>query len=458
MQDEHPLPYRRKLSPLKIASYAGFAVGAIALICVLALLLFLDPLLNRYIKPRITEAFVEAYPAYSIRIGDMNYSILKSRFGFSSVALSAVDGTFSSTMGPFSVSRITWMHLLWGGKLGADDLANADLYAQDIKLNFPQSQYEFRCKRLRLSVPDSEMVTDSIRYYSLEDDEQFFAKSQFRQTKFRFDIPQIKIVGLDCLALFQGNIYRAKSIHIHDVFADILVNMDKPSDKNSTNPQMPNEALSSIKGIVKVGSVKIINGRLKYCERYAVRAIPGVITFDKVNVSVSGIANHRAHPDTAVIHAEGLFMNSGTMILNMAIPLTSTDFSFRYSGSLSTMDVTELNIFLEPAEHRRIKSGILQSATFDINVDSGHANGALQVAYKGLSIAVLNKNTGSEKGIFDRITSLVGKIFVIRSTNMPNEKGLMKIGKIQYTRVPDDYFLQFAWFALRTGVKDVVGF
>jgi hypothetical protein len=301
-------------------------------------------------------------------------------------------------------------------------------------------------------------VADSMRYYSVEDDEQFFARSQFRQTKFRFDIPQMKMVGLDCLTLLQGNIYRAKSITMHDVFADILVNMDKPYDKNSSNPQMPNEALSSMKEIVGVGSVNIVNGRVKYRERVAVNAAPGVITFSKVNVSVSGIANHTAHPDTAVIHADGLFMNSGTMKLFMAIPLTSTDFSLRYSGSLSTMDVTELNAFLEPNEHRRIKSGILQSATYDINAIAGHASGALRVAYKDLSIAVLNKKTGSEKGIFDRISSLVGVVFVIRRTNMPNGKGSMKIGEIRYTRNPDDYFLQFAWFALRSGVKDVVGF
>jgi hypothetical protein len=265
-------------------------------------------------------------------------------------------------------------------------------------------------------------------------------------------------LGLDCPALLQGKIYTAGSITIHDIFADILVNMDKPYDKNSPNPQMPNEILSSMKETVNVGNVKIINGRLKYSERYAVQATPGVIIFNKVNVSVSGIANHSSHPDTTFIHGEGLFMNSGRMKLSMAIPLTSKDFSFRYSGTLSTMDVTELNQFIEAGEHQRIKSGILQSAEYTIDVHSGHASGSLRVAYKDLTIAILNKKTGSEKGIFDRIMSRIGRMFVIRKTNMPDEKGLMKIGKIEYTRNRDDYYLQFMWFALRGGVGDVVGF
>lgn len=458
MRHKHPSIDWRKLPLLKIAVYAGFAAGAIVLICMLGIQLFADPLLNRYVKPGITKAFAEAYPAYSIRIGSMKYNVLKNRFGFDSVALKAVDGTFSGKMNSFSIGGICWMHLLWGGNLAPKDFANAKVDVDNIVLNFPRSHYRLRCERLRVSVPASEMVTDSIRYYCVEDDEQFFAESQFRQTRFRFDIPQMKMAGLDCLALLQKNTYCAKSITIHNVFADILVNMDKPYDKNSSNPQMPNEALSSMKGIVTVGRVIIVNGRLKYCERVAVKATPGVILFDKVNVSVSGIANHTAHPDTAVIDADGLFMNSGTMKLCMAIPLRSTDFSLRYSGSLSTMDVAGLNAFLEPTEHRWIKSGILQSATFDINVIAGHANGALRVVYKDLSIVVLNKNTGSRKGILDRISTLVGEVFVIRRTNMPDGKGSLKIGTIQYTRNPDDYFLQFAWFALRSGVQDVVGF
>jgi hypothetical protein len=108
---------------------------------------------------------------------------------------------------------------------------------------------------------------------------------------------------------------------------------------------------------------------LKYCERFAVKAIPGVITFNKVNVSVNGIANHTTRSDTAVIHAEGLFMNSGTMELFMAIPLTSKDFSLRYSGLFSTMDVTKLNAFIEPSEHQRIKSGILQQNSTSIELN-----------------------------------------------------------------------------------------
>jgi hypothetical protein len=52
----------------------------------------------------------------------------------------------------------------------------------------------------------------------------------------------------------------------------------------------------------------------------------------------------------------------------------------------------------------------------------------------------------------------LGKVFVIRGSNIPDENGLSKIAEIKYTRNPEDYFLQFAWFALRNGIAELVGF
>jgi hypothetical protein len=122
------------------------------------------------------------------------------------------------------------------------------------------------------------------------------------------------------------------------------------------------------------------------------------------------------------------------------------------------MDATILNSFIEAGEHQRIKSGNVESAAFNINVNSGRASGSLRVLYSDLSVAILNNYTGSEKGILNKIASYVGKTFIIRESNLPDENGLLKIGEINYTRNPDDYFLQFVWFALRSGVGDVVGF
>jgi hypothetical protein len=234
--------------------------------------------------------------------------------------------------------------------------------------------------------------------------------------------------------------------------------MDKPYDKSSSKPKMPNEILTTMKQEVKIDSLKITNGRLKYCERFAIGSKPGIILINDINISAGRIANHTSRSDTTIILGDGLFMNTGKMKLFMAIPLESKDFSLRYSGSLSSMDVTKLNSFIEPSENQRVNSGFLKSARFNINVNAGHSSGNLLLEYNNLDISFIDKNTGSEKGIFNQISSLFGKIFVIRKANTSDDKGLMKVGLTKYIRNPDDYFFQFVWFALRNGIADVVGF
>ncbi|MBU2493061.1 MAG: hypothetical protein KJ571_10595 [Bacteroidetes bacterium] len=448
----------RKLSLQKAAKYTIVVTGSFIFLVILIFIFFHNPIINIFIKDRITESYNKANLEYTLKLGDMNYNIWKNSLSSDSVSLKSADSSIIYKAASITIGGIGWFKVLLQMDLRMNNLTSSVINAQDIVINFPKSKNELHLNTLYVSIYDSTITADSIKYYSLIDDEQYFAESLFRQTRFYLNIPKIKAVGMDCISLLEGSVYKLKNISIYNMSADILVNMDKPYDISLAKPLMPNELFANFKKTVNIDSLKIINAQLKYSERYAVKAVPGVITFDKVNVLGSGINNYSERTDTAAIYAEGIFMNSAEMKLFMKIPLTSKEFSFQYNGSLSSMDATGLNKFIVPAEFHHINSGFINSASFNINVNSGNAGGNLRVAYKDLSISILNKKTGSQDGIFDRITSLIGEIFVIRGTNLPDKNGKMEIGEVKYTRNRDDYFLQFVWFALRSGVADVVGF
>jgi hypothetical protein len=125
---------------------------------------------------------------------------------------------------------------------------------------------------------------------------------------------------------------------------------------------------------------------------------------------------------------------------------------------LSRMHLATLNPFVEIADETRFKTGILRTATFDINVIDGRAGGSVRAVYSNLTLAAINRRTGSEEGILDVFASFVANNIKLRTSNMPDNKGTMKIGNVAYARRRDDPFFGFVWFALRSGVKDVVGF
>jgi hypothetical protein len=350
------------------------------------------------------------------------------------------------------------LRVLWPRDSVSLPFEEAVLDARGMAVRFRPSRNMLRIDALHLSAPDSAMTLDSLHYLPGYDDEDLFALSRFRQTRFRFSVPRMRISSLNCAALLRGDGYRAGHVAIEDVRADILVNMDKPYDAKSTPPQMPNEAFASIHDTVRIDSVTVSGGRLNYCERIAVRAAPGVISFEDIAVRAAMITNFSATPDTTIVHAQGRFMGTSRMSMDMVLPLNSAEFSLRYSGYLGPMPATALNAFLVPCEHRRVTAGSIHSARYQVNVVSGRSRGSLRAEYTGLRISVLNERTGSSKGIFDQIASFIGKVFVIRGSNIPDARGKLKLGTIRRNRKADDYFLQNLWFALRGGVADVVGF
>jgi hypothetical protein len=219
---------------------------------------------------------------------------------------------------------------------------------------------------------------------------------------------------------------------------------------------MIHEALATIRQPVQIGSLSLSNGLVRYCERLAVGAEPGVLTIGAVSLFAEGIANGGKETDAIQVRGRGDLMNAGTMNAAMSIPINSPDFSLHYSGSLNAMDLPRLGAFLEIAEHTRIASGRAKEAAFEIDVTGGHARGRVRGSYTDLEIALLDKQTGDDKGLNSRVASFFLNLVKIRSANTMDGTLPMKEGKVDYTRKPDDEFMQFVWFALRTGVLDII--
>jgi hypothetical protein len=441
-----------RLSPGKITVCASILLLACALVFLPAVYL------DGFLKGRITRALVEAYPAYTIQIARMHYNILENRLDCDSVVLMKIDSTFSCSVHRFSVSGIGRIQLLWGGGVAPDNLVSSRVSAEDIVLTFPESQYELRCRRLRVSVRDSEFVADALELHPSEDDEQFFAESKFTRTRFRLVIPQCRVTGLACLGLLDGKNYRARAAQIYDASLSVLVNKDKPGDATAPSPVMPNVFLAPAKESMQIDSIRIMNGRLMYNERSGVGSKPAVLTFDSVQVMAEGVGNTGDRGDTAVIRAQGILMNTGVISVRMSIPVASPEFSFRYSGSLSEMNLSEFNPFVEISEHKRLKTGIIHTAAFDIDVTAGRASGMVRAVYKDLKIVAIQDSTGSEKGVGNQFVSFLANNVKLRTTNMPDKSGYIKIGEVKYERKSGETFLEFAWFALRSGISNVIGF
>jgi hypothetical protein len=411
-------------------------------------------ILNGYGKGKIERAFAKANPGSMLRIGQMDYSVGANRLVAQSVTLIATNTTLKT--GRITLTGVRWARLLWGTATLADGLAKASLEATNLAAAFPEAHYQLRCARLRASVPGSELIAEGTELRPLAGDEAFFAAHAYRTPRFHVMLPECRVLGLAYGEALRGSSYQARSVHFSSPSFDAVVNRDKPPAPFVKSPLMVHEALASIRQPLRVDSLSVTNGHFRYCERLSVGADPAVLTFGAVSVSVAGIAN-RGEPSAAIqLRGQGDLMNAATMKVLMTIPITPSNFSLHYSGSLSAMDLTRLDAFLNLAEHTRIKSGSAQEAAFDIEVTAGEARGWVRGIYQDLEIAVLDKQTGTAAGLDNRVFSFLANLLTVRNANAPDASGLMKEGEVNYTRKPDEPFQEFAWFALRTGILDII--
>jgi hypothetical protein len=454
MVHKRVVKHSRRLSLRRLSACLGASLVALVLAVAVFILVFGGAILNGYGKGKVERAFAEAHPGSVLLIGELDYAAGANRLVAQSVTLSATNSTLK--VGRISLTGVRWARLLWTTTALADVLAHASLEATNLDAEFPQSHYGIRCARLRASVPGSELIAEGTELRTLIGDEEFFAAHDFRSTRFHVVVPECRVLGLAYDELLQGKSYRARSVHFSRPSFDALVNRDKPVAPFVKRPLMVHEALAAIRQPLQVDSLSITNGHFEYCERLAVGADPAVLTFGAVSLFVEGIANRGEATAAIQLQGQGDLMNAGTMKVLMTIPITPPDFSLHYSGSLSAMDLTRLDAFLAIAEHTRIKSGSAQEAAFEIDVTAGQARGRVRAIYRDLEMAVLDKQSGTEKGFDNRVESVLANALKFRKSNAPDASGSMKEGKVNYTRRPDDEFQQFVWFALRSGVLDVI--
>jgi hypothetical protein len=445
---------RRRRLLRKFSPYVRLSLGAIVLAIAVLIFVFGGAVLARYGQKRAERSFAEAHPGAVLRIGKLDYSVRANRVVAQSVTLSIPDWTLK--VGRVSLTGVRWVQLFLGTDTLADALAKASLEVTSIEGEFSPTPYGIRCARLRASVSDSELVAEDSELRPLVGDEAFFAAHDFRTTRFHVVVPVCKVSGLAFGDLLMGKSYRARSVRVFRPTFDALVNRDKPVESSAKRPLMVHEALAAIPQPLQVDSFSIANGHLTYRERVVAGADPGVLTFGAVSLSVAGISNRGDAAAAILLRAQGDFMGTGAVKLSMSIPINPPDFSLHYSGSVGAMDLTRLDAFLAIAEQTRIKSGSAKEATFEIEVTAGQARGRVQATYENLEFAFLDKQTGSDKGLDNRVASFLAKELKFRSSNTPDAAGPMKEGKVNYTAKPEDEFLQFVWFALRSGALDVV--
>jgi len=435
-----------------IAIYLGTAFATILAIIIFLFLFCPDVFFNGLIKRKIEISYAKSNPGFTVKIGKLSYKFWNSKIETDTICFYKGDSILSERIIGCNVSGVTCMDLIKGGP--GKDCSGYVSDAKDVYIKINESANEMHFKNIYLSVNDSLILAEDFEYRPQKDDETLFASNNFRQTRFKIKSPSIKLSGVDIPGLINGKKKHIHSAIISKLSVDVLLNKEKPFKIDSAINPMPNEIFNKMKSPFQIDNLLIENGSLTYNERYAIEGKSATLTFDKINIS----ANETIDPETkliaATINGNCLFNNSTTMNLSMIIPLNSPVFSLKYSGTFGELDLRSINHYIAVAEPMQIKSGILKSASFDVDINSGYATGTVSAIYTDLKIEVTDEKRFLNRR---RINSRLANRFFIHKNNLPDRKGNIKQGEVKFVRAHDTAFMEMVWLSLRSGIEDISG-
>jgi hypothetical protein len=428
----------------------GLIFLGVALVALAALVaLGGNALVNGPVRARLERAL--AGPGSQVRIGRLTYAPGANRLVAQNVTLQT--GPASLTADRIALSGIRWFRL-WRGDALAESLARAHIEVTQIAATWPKARYRFRCGRLVASVPDATLRAEEAELRPLVGDQALFRGVPYRTTRWRVTVPELTVAGLGYPELLTGSACQVESVRVVRPALDLLVDRYQAVGPLVRSPLMLNEAVASIGRPFQVKRVEITGGRLDYGECRVAGEPPGRLTFTAMSLLAEGLAN--PGPGLLRLHAQGRLMAAGLLAVTLEVPLQPRGCTFRYHGSLGAMALPRLDAFLDRAERTRLRSGAVDHVAFTVTVHQGKAEGRVQAAYQDLKLAVLDRDTDTEKGLKNRMATFFANTFKIRPDNPSRGSAPAKEGKVAYERKPEDTFLQVLWFSLRSGVLDLI--
>lgn len=435
-----------RAAALSLAVVAGLAVG---------LHFAGNAGLNRFVRPRVERAFAARVSGGTLRLGALRYDFWRDRLRCAAVDVTLPGGASVQT-GAVSIQGVHWVRLLGGKPSLWPLLRHAHAEVADLSARFAAGEYQAQCGQLRVSVPEAEIAAQAFTLQPTANDEAFFAADAFRRVRYRLTVASAAVRGAEFRSCLEGQAYRAAAIEMKSPVFDSFIDREKPRRPPTHQPPMPHDALAAIQKPFRIDRFTLVDGGIRIAGRRFAGATPGVLTFTALRVTADGIANAAAGGNAIGVVAQGNLMDAGAMTVRMNLPVAPATFAFHYAGELGAMDLTRLDEYLRGTGGFALKSGRTSGAAFDVDVADGHARGVLRGAYRDLQVTVLDRETGSEKGVTRRVATVLANELKVRRENPPETKDAGKDGRIDYARAPGDTFLQFTWLALRSGIMDLI--
>ncbi len=238
--------------------------------------------------------------------------------------------------------------------------------------------------------------------------------------------------------------FKTNAIVINQLYANIYRNKI-PTDDLSKK-YLYNKLLRDIPFEMQVNTLQIKNSELVYEEEINFQRGPGILTFDRFNLTANNIQSgyNLKKTNDLKIKVNCRFMKTSPLNVNWSLNVLDKNDGFNINGSILNFNTSKIKPFLKP-NNNVTTQGLLEEVKFNFSGNDNLAKGTFGLNYKDLKVTVYKTKKPQE---ISKLKTALGNLLI---KNDSNEK--IKYVAIDVERIQEKSFYNFLWRCIGEGLK-----
>lgn len=310
----------------------------------------------------------------------------------------------------------------------------------------------------KISYLDRNFVLDQVKFGPTIGQYDYLRRMGFQTDAIDATIEQVTIQDLDVEAYLIDNKFRAHALVLDKLELGVFRDKRLPLKEGVFKP-MPQDMMQKASAYLELDSVILRDGKVKYTEFGQKSMLPGSITFQDMNASLSPfylVKEGDAYPvDYSNISVTAKLMGEGDLALNGKMYFEKP-YPMDINIAMDEFDLRLVNSLLSTGTFVRILDGRVIDGKWNFRMDENEAIGDMDFLYKNLKIEFLDSLT-LEKGS-GRLSLYTFLANTVARKNNPRSFWNKRVNSAIYLERDQSKFVFGTWMkATISGIKGSVG-
>lgn len=319
--------------------------------------------------------------------------------------------------------------------------------------------YTMKADTIDGSASDQTLTIKGFKMIPMYPDLTFSRKYPTQKDRYDLNFEAIRLLGVDFVRLNQEGSLHARSASIGPAKVAIFMNRELPPPNFNKGRNYPHMALRRVPIEMLIDTVKIKNVNVAYTEYNPITKKRGTVYLDNLKGNILNVTTDSlslARNNHARASLSTTIMKAVKLDVNLNLDLTAQNGAFTYSGTIGSMNMTDLNPLSEALGLVKLESGKVQKAEFDISANLYGSRGTMRFYYTDLKIAMLKEGENDSKPKKQGLLSFLANTVFVKDAN-PTKGEPVRTANITFERTPAASFFNLLWKSVFIGIRETVG-